>query len=474
MFFRRFYDDGLAQASYLIGCDASGEAVVVDANRDVGQYLSAAKAEGLRITHVTETHIHADFVSGSRELAKRAGATLLLSAEGGRDWQYTFAAGDGATLLHDGDAFHAGRVRFDVLHTPGHTPEHLMFLVTDLAASERPVGLLSGDCIFVGDVGRPDLLERAAKIANTMEEAAHTLFRSLRRIRDLPDFVQLWPGHGAGSACGKALGALPQSTIGYERIANWGLTTLDEGAFVSEVLAGQPEPPVYFTGMKRINRDGPPFLGEWPQPALLEERRLGAVLADGGTVVDTRSAGAFAAGHAPGTLSVPLGKSFSTWAGWLLPYGRDAYLIAATQGDATCAAREMAKIGLDRVAGWFPVEALAIRTHEDRAALERVAQATAAEIAARVTSGAVTVIDVRNASEWAHGHIPGALHIPVGHLSQRLSEIPRDRPVVVQCQGGTRSAIAASVLLSRGVRDVINLRGGYDEWTREALPVVHD
>jgi hydroxyacylglutathione hydrolase len=472
MFLRRFYDDGLAQASYMIGCDGSGEAVVIDANRDVGRYLSAAETEGLRITHVTETHIHADFVSGSRELARRAGATLLLSAEGGRDWQYAFAAGDGATLLRDGDAFHAGRVRFDVLHTPGHTPEHLAFLVTDLAASDRPVGLLSGDCVFVGDVGRPDLLERAAKIANTMEASAHALFRSLRRIRDLPDFVQLWPGHGAGSACGKALGALPQSTVGYERIANWGLTTLDEGAFVSEVLAGQPEPPVYFAEMKRINRDGPPFLGEWPQPALLEERRLGAVLADGGTVVDTRSAGAFADGHASGTLSVPLGKSFSTWAGWLVPYDRDAYLIATTQDEATSAAREMAKIGLDRVAGWFPVEVLGVLAREG-GALEHVAQATAAEIAARVTSGAVTVIDVRNASEWMHGHLPGALHIPVGHLTERLAEIPRDRPVVVQCQGGTRSAIAASVLLSRGVRDVINLRGGYDEWTREALPVVH-
>jgi len=279
MFLRRFYDEGLAQASYLIGCDGSGEAVVIDANRDIAQYLSAAAAERLRITRVTETHIHADFVSGSRDLASRTGATLLLSAEGGRDWQYGFAASDGATLLHDGDAFRAGRVRFDVLHTPGHTPEHLAFLVTDLATSDRPVGLLSGDCVFVGDVGRPDLLERAAKVANTMEASAHTLFHSLTRVRDLPDFVQLWSGHGAGSACGKALGALPQSTIGYERVANWGLMTLDEDAFVREVLAGQPEPPAYFAEMKRINRDGPPLLREWPQPERLEARRLGSVLA---------------------------------------------------------------------------------------------------------------------------------------------------------------------------------------------------
>jgi hydroxyacylglutathione hydrolase len=473
MFFRRFYDESLAQASYMIGCDASGEAVVIDPNRDVAQYLAAAAAERLSITRVTETHIHADFISGSRELAARTGAQLLLSAEGGRDWQYAFAGRDGATLLHDGDAFTAGRVRFDVLHTPGHTPEHLVFLVTDLAASDRPVGVLSGDCVFVGDVGRPDLLERAAHVAGSMKDSAHALFRSLERMRALPDFVQLWPGHGAGSACGKALGAMPQSTIGYERVANWGLTTLDENAFVSEVLAGQPEPPAYFARMKRINRDGPPLLREWPQPDCLDAQRLGAVLETGGIVVDTRPADSFADGHARGTLSIPLGKSYSTWAGWLVPYDRDVYLIAFAQSDAARAAREMAKIGLDRVAGWFPADSLGAWA-DAGGTVERVAHTTATAIAARVKSGAVTIVDVRNASEWAHGHVPGALHIPVGLLSGRLDEIPRDRPVVVQCQGGTRSAIAASVLLGRGVADVVNLRGGFDEWKREALPVVHD
>jgi len=473
MFFRRFYDDGLAQASYLIGCEATGEAAVIDANRDIAQYLSVAAAERLRITRVTETHIHADFVSGSRELASRTGAALLLSAEGGRDWQYGFTASDHATLLHDGDAFQAGRVRFDVLHTPGHTPEHLCFLVTDLAASDRPVGLVSGDCLFVGDVGRPDLLERAAKIAGTMEESAHALFRSLNRIRELPDYVQLWPGHGAGSACGKALGSMPQSTIGYERIANWGLTTLDETAFVREVLAGQPEPPVYFAQMKRINRDGPPLLKEWPQPAQLDAPRFAEALAAREMVVDTRSSDSFADGHAPGTLSIPIGKSFATWAGWLVPYDRDVYLIATSQPEATRAAREMAKIGLDRVPGWFPAGALS-GLAGDAGKIERVSQTTAAAIAARVADGAVQVIDVRNASEWAHGHIRGALHIPVGEITERLAEIPRDRPLIVQCQGGTRSAIAASVLLSHGVRDVINLRGGYGEWVGNGLPVVHD
>ena len=473
MFFRRFYDEGLAQASYMVGCDMSGEAVVIDANRDISQYLSVAAAERLRISRVVETHIHADFVSGSRDLAQHTGAVLLLSAEGGRDWQYAFAASDRATLLRDGDSFHAGRVRFDVIHTPCHTPEHLAFLVTDTAASTHPVGLLSGDCLFVGDVGRPDLLERAAKVANTMEDAAHALFRSLARLRELPDFVQLWPGHGAGSACGKALGALPQSTIGYERIANWGLTTTDETAFVVEVLAGQPEPPAYFAEMKRINRDGPPLLREWPEPAQLEARRLRDVLAERGLVVDMRPTESFGDGHAPGTLNIPLNKSFSTWAGTLLTYDRDIYLIAATQSDATRAAREMAKIGLDRVAGWFAAESL-VAWADGGGEVERVTLASSSGLAARITSGEVTVVDVRRASEWAHGHLPGALHIPLGALVERLGEIPRGQPVVVQCQGGTRSAMAASVLMSHGVREVINLRGGYEEWRREALPIAHD
>ena len=473
MYFRRFYDDGLAQASYLVGCERSGEAIVIDASRDIAQYLSAAAAERLRITKVTETHIHADFVSGSRELAQRTGATLLLSGEGGRDWQYAFAAPDHATLLHDGDTFHADRVRFDVLHTPGHTPEHLVFLVTDLAASDRPVGLLSGDCLFVGDVGRPDLLERAAKVADTMEISARALFASLKRLRALPDFVQLWPGHGAGSACGKALGALPQSTIGYERIANWGLAATDEEAFVREVLAGQPEPPAYFAEMKRINRNGPAFLTEWPQPERLDARRLRDTLEARHVVVDLRPADSFADGHAPGTLNIALGKAFATWAGTLLSYERDVYLIAATQADAAHAAREMAKIGLDRVAGWFAAEALA-EWSNGGGQVEQVAQASASGIAARVTSGEVTVVDVRSAAEWAHGHLPGALHIPLGVLSERVAAIPSHKPVVLQCQGGSRSAMAASVLLSHGVRDVINLRGGYDEWRREALPIVHD
>src|SRR6266550_4283928 len=254
MLLRRLYEDMLAQASYIIASDETREAIVVDPNRDVDKYLAVAKADKLRITHVTETHIHADFVSGARTLAEATGAKLLLSGEGGEDWQYKYAADAGAQLLHDGDTIDVGPVRVDVLHTPGHTPEHLSFLITDTQVAKSAMGLLSGDFIFVGDVGRPDLLERAANLGNTMDGLARQLYTSLQRARSLPDYLQIWPGHGAGSACGKALGDIPSSTLGYERLVNWAFQVADENAFVREVLAGQPEPPKYFARMKTLNR----------------------------------------------------------------------------------------------------------------------------------------------------------------------------------------------------------------------------
>jgi len=338
VFLKRFYDEGLAQASYLIGCAVTGESLVIDANRDIQQYIDAAAAEKLRVTHVTETHIHADYVSGSRELAKRTGATLYLSAEGGPDWQYAFAAADGAQLLRHGDVLKVGNIRIDVLHTPGHTPEHLSFLVTDTAGANEPMGIATGDFVFVGDVGRPDLLERAAKVANTMEMGARTLFHSLERFRTLPDYIQVWPGHGAGSACGKSLGAVPTSTVGYEKRFNWGVGTTDEQTFVDAVLAGQPEPPLYFAEMKRINRDGPAILGGFKVPARGDLGGIESALASGAAVLDLRPAEEFGRGHIPGTVNIPLNKSFSTWAGWLVKYDQQIHLIVS-ESDALRAVR---------------------------------------------------------------------------------------------------------------------------------------
>lgn len=472
MFLKRFYDDGLAQASYLIGCAATGEAIVIDPNRDVQQYIDAAAAEKLKVTHVTETHIHADYVSGSRELAKRTGAKLYLSAEGGKDWQYAFAAGDGAVLVRNGDVIKVGNIRLEVMHTPGHTPEHISFLVTDTAGASEPMGIATGDFVFVGDVGRPDLLEKAAKVANTMEDSARTLFHSLERFRTLPDFIQVWPGHGAGSACGKSLGAVPTSTVGYEKRFNWGVGTTGEQDFVDMVLAGQPEPPLYFAEMKRINRDGPPILGGFAKPAKGARESLAVALSSGDAVLDLRSALEFAKGHIPGSINIPLNKSFSTWAGWLVKYTQVIHLIGS-EADVVKAVRELAMIGLDHVAAWYDVHVIGEWETAGKA-LETVAKMEVAALAPRLARGDVTVIDVRNATEYAAGHLPGALHIPVGYLPERLAEIPRDKPIIVQCQSGARSAIATSVLLKLGVGDVTDLVGGYAAWQSAGHEVVRD
>ncbi|MGE3191059.1 MAG: MBL fold metallo-hydrolase, partial [Vicinamibacterales bacterium] len=346
---KRFFEPSIAQTSYLIGCAAAGEAIVIDPNRDVEQYLRAAAAENLAITHVTETHIHADFVSGGRELAQRTGATLLLSDEGDADWKYRFA--DEGRLIRDGDRIRIGNVTVEAVHTPGHTPEHLSFLITDGAAADQPIAAATGDFIFVGDVGRPDLLEKAAKVMGTMEASARTLYRSLERFKKRDDWLQIWPGHGAGSACGKGISAVPHSTLGYERRFNWAFQAKDEADFVTGVLAGQPDPPTYFATMKRVNKEGPAILGGFAMPGRMDDHLLPDLLARGALVVDTRPATEYAAGFVPGTINIPLNASFVTWAGWLVRPEDDLYLIFGEGAEIRLAeaARALSLIGLDTV-----------------------------------------------------------------------------------------------------------------------------
>lgn len=473
MIFRRFYDDTLAQASYLIGCAATGEAVVVDPNRLVDQYLEAAEFDGVRVTAVTETHIHADYLSGARELAARAGARMYLSACGTPEWQYAFADDPSVTLLQDGAEIRVGNIVLRAVHTPGHTPEHLMFLVTDGAVASEPMGACTGDFLFVGDVGRPDLLEKAAKVEGASDGAARELWRSLQLLKAYPDHLQVWPGHGAGSACGKGLSAVPQSTLGYERRYNWAFEPATEDAFVELVLAGQPEPPRYFGIMKRLNREGPALLGRLPSPERIGEGRLAALLEAGAVVVDTRTAAEFAAGHLPGSLSLPLNRSFTNWAGSLLPYDRDLYLLMADASRAAvdAAVRNLVLIGLDQVAGYLGADALGLWAAEGGELLQ-VPQMSAPELAAQ-REGRV-VVDVRARSEWDAGHLPGAIHIPLPDLEERLAEIPEGGEVVMQCQGGSRSAIAAGLLQARGRQGVSNLAGGYAGWVGAGLPTIRD
>ena len=455
MLVRRFYDDRLAQASYLIGCQQTGEAIVIDPPRDSRAIVAAARAEGVRISQVTETHIHADFVSGVRQLAAATGATVLLSAEGGPDWQYRYAAADGATLLHHGDRIRIGNISLAVRHTPGHTPEHLVFIVTDHARSEVPVAMVSGDFIFVGDVGRPDLLERAAQVVGTMDTAARQLYHSLQATADLPDHLQIWPGHGAGSACGKALGAMPSSTLGYERLTSWAFGAADEDDFVRTVLAGQPTPPSYFARMKRVNRDGPLLTGEIE----LTRRHIAGI----GTalLIDVRPGRDFAAGHLSGSLSLPLTSSFTTWAGWLVGEDQTLMLLAPSETIAAAARVALAAIGLDRVVGW--IDAAELSGRDDLAVAHHgdIGQAGAMIAAAR------RVIDLREAHEWAAGHIPGAEHQPLGTLAEAVADLPRDTPLAIHCQGGGRSGIGASLLERLGFSDVLDLNGGYRAFVRD-------
>jgi hydroxyacylglutathione hydrolase len=458
MLFRRIYHDSLAQASYLLACQASKEAIVVDPLRDPAPYLEAARQEGVRITQVTETHVHADFLSGAAALADATGAQLLLSGEGGGIGGYQRSGFPGARWLGDGDRIQVGQVRLDVLHTPGHTPEHLSFLVTDGATSDAAMGLLSGDFLFVGDVGRPDLLERAVGVQGSMEASARALFRSLQRVRSLPEFLQLWPGHGAGSACGKALGAVPQSTLGFELRANWAFGSSSEDEFVRAVLAGQPEPPAYFTRMKSLNAEGGPKGRAHPtagEDALADSVRRGAL------AIDLRTPAEFAAGHLRGAINLPLGRSFLGWAGSVVSFDRDLVLVAApTQLHAAeVARRDLALIGLDRVVGTLRADALG----DD--AQGTLASVDVTTVGARVAPS-VTVVDVRNRSEWEAGHIPGARHVPLAELTSRLEELRGAGPLLVHCQGGSRSVVAASVLEAAGIERVSNLHGGYAAWAR--------
>ena len=458
MILKRFYEERLAQASYLVGCGATGEAIVIDPNREIGQYLHSAEAESLRIAAVTETHIHADFASGSRALAQAAGALLYVSAEGGPDWQYAFAQDENVRLLRDGESVQVGNIRLDVLHTPGHTPEHLTFLLVDEPSTRQPMGAFTGDFVFVGDVGRPDLLERAAGQSGTMRQAARTLHSSLPRLSEFPDYLLIWPAHGAGSVCGKSLGGVPVSSLGYEKLTNWAFRISDEEEFANRVLEDQPEPPRYFSIMKRVNRIGIPARPAGPLEQI-STTAFAALQRSGALLLDIRETAAFSGGHARGSIGIPFVRNFLTWAGSLLDYGEPVYLIANDEHHAADASKTLSLIGFDTIAGWYPAEELG-----QIAPLMAIEQVTPEQVSDYVGNG--TIVDVRGAAEYRSGHIPGALNIPLPELQASLPALPRDRRLLVHCHGGTRSAIAASVLMRMGFPRVANLKGGFAEYAR--------
>ncbi len=471
MLLERIYDEDLAQASYVIGCQAKGEAIVVDPRRDIQVYLDLAAQHGMTITHVTETHIHADYLSGTRELAHATGARIHLSGEGGEDWTYGF---DG-NLLKDGDTVELGNITVQAVHTPGHTPEHLSFLVTDGAFTDEPGYMLTGDFVFAGDLGRPDLLDEAAGGVDTRFEGAKQLFRSLQSaFLTLPDHVQVFPAHGAGSACGKALGALPSTTVGYERKNAWWagyLAEADEQGFIDELLDGQPDAHAYFARMKRQNKQGPALLGELKELEELDAEGVQKALASGAVFADTRGVDEILAGTVPGALAFPSRGKVATHVGWAYdPENDDADIVLLADGleDAEDMRDHMIRVGVDTAAAF-------VRTL-DGLELEPVPTVTADELKKKVAADEAggpdseadaVLVDVRNKTEFSAGTVADAMQLNAGKVLFHQDELPKDRQLVTFCQSGLRNVVAAQALRRAGF-DVVELEGSYAAWDSQA------
>jgi len=463
MILKYFYDDKLAQASYLVGCVATGETLVIDPMRDIRPYLQVAEDNGLAITHVTETHIHADYVSGSRELANATGAQLYLSDEGDADWKYAYAQGNKAILVTDGDMWMVGNVKVEVLHTPGHTPEHISFMITDTVVANKPMGVFTGDFIFAGDVGRPDLLEEAAGISGTKESGARQQFQSVARFKDMPDYLQIWPGHGAGSACGKALGAVPSTTLGYEKLFNPAFQYGNEDEFVAWLLDDQPEAPKYFAQMKKVNKLGPAIIADMPELTELDRVSLDSILADNNLVIDLRDKEAYAQEHIIGTISIPMTSSnYLTYIGWFVDFEQPVYFIIPDTAEPLQVMRDAQSIGIDSLSCYFGENVISGET-------QSLPQMTAKDIADRLPKNGMMIVDVRGKSEYAEEHIVTATNIPLGFLPNRLHELPTDHTLVINCASGYRSQVATSILRRQGYESVYNLNEPKAVWS-QALP----
>ena len=463
MILQQFYLNCLAHASYVIGDEETGIAAVVDPQRDIDGYVTFASDHGLRIAHVFLTHFHADFIAGHLELRDRTGATIYLG--GAASAEYAFQP------LHDGDVVEFGRARFVALETPGHTPESISLLVYNLAESaDTPHAVLTGDTLFVGDVGRPDL--RAA-LGWSATDLGALLYTSLRdKLLPLPDTTLVYPAHGAGSLCGKAIGKETVSTIGEQRASNYALQPMSQAAFIDIVTADQADAPAYFTYDAVLNSRERPTLDQ----ALARELTpltLDAALAEqarGTRILDTRDPAEFAAAHLVGSLNIGLVGQYATWAGTLLTPDQPVVIVADPGAEADSAMR-LGRIGFDQVVGYLDGGlASAASTPERIATTERVGADVAAARSASATPP--VIIDVRAAPERAQKHIDGSLHLPLNHLAERLSEIPAGRAVIVHCAGGYRSAIAASLLQCQGFAGVSELAGGIAAWETAGFPVV--
>jgi glyoxylase-like metal-dependent hydrolase (beta-lactamase superfamily II)/rhodanese-related sulfurtransferase len=448
--FKQFYLGCLAHASYLIG--SRGEAAVVDPRRDVDEYLDEARAQGLRIRYVIETHLHADFVSGHRELAERTGATVVFSQVAGAAFPHRAVA--------EGDEIKVGDVVLRVLDTPGHTPESICILAIDEESSPEPKLVLTGDTLFIGDVGRPDL---AAAKGGSAEQMAALLYDSLHsKLLALPDSVLVYPAHGAGSLCGRNMSKETWSTIGEQRRANYALQPMPKERFVRMVTSDLPEVPQYFPRDVAINREGAPSLADRPLPPALSPASFKARAGDA-VVLDVRSSTAFGTAHVPGSLNIGLVGQFAAWAGALIPHQRPILLVTEDEAGVREAVVRLARVGLESVAGYLDDGVAAW----DRAGLPLASlpQIAVDELNARLQEQPeLMVLDVRRSGEWAAGRIRGAVHIPLDRLEREATRLDPARPTAVICGGGYRSSAAASLLEQRGFRHLSNVVGGTAAW----------
>lgn len=459
MYFAQHYLDCLSHASYLIGDETTGRAVVVDPRRDVAEYLADAEEHGLTIVGVINTHFHADFLAGHLEMAAATGAWIGYGSSASTEYP--------SRALADGERLVLGEVVLEIMATPGHTPESISVLVFEHADDEVPYGVLTGDALFIGDVGRPDLL---ASIGFTAEELGRQLYDSIQhKLMGLADEVRVFPAHGAGSACGKNLSTELQSTIGQQRLFNYACQPMDVEQFIAIVTAGQPAAPEYFVYDAILNRKNRDVLAAGRQAPALDVAALANARASGAKVIDTRDDQEFASGHLLGSINIPADGRFAETAGMVLKPADQVIVIAAPGGEQEVATR-LARIGFDATIGYVPdVEGALVALQDEVGRSSRLTPAQLDDLMSGPDDP--WVLDVRNLGEYDQGAVPGATHIPLAELGRRLDEVPEHRSVVAYCAGGWRSSVAASFLRHRGYTDVSDLAGGYAAWDAVHAPL---
>jgi glyoxylase-like metal-dependent hydrolase (beta-lactamase superfamily II)/rhodanese-related sulfurtransferase len=437
MHIQRFFVEGLAHASYLIGSD--GEAAVVDPKRDVDDYIEEAKRAGLRIIAILNTHPHADFASGFCELAQRTGAKTYVSHLAPATYEHV----DGK----DGMRIKLGSLELELLETPGHSPDSLSFLVRE---GNKPVALFTGDLLFVNDVGRPDLRDADEDPSDLASKLYDSLFN---KVLTLPDDVKVYPSHGAGSLCGRAISDAPFSLVGQERNLNWAMQIKDRKEFVRQMVSNLPDRPAYFTYDVGVNLKGATPLDQVPMPRAMSEDELGQAIKSGAAIVDTRSPEEFGAGHFPGSINIGLGSpNFSSWMGFMVSGDQPIALVVRSEKDAKKARLELVRIGFDNLAGYLTADKLRRK--------DKVQQVSVQELKASLTNDGPFVLDVRTPSEWQAKHIEGAVHVPLSSFAKKIPDLPKDRTIAIICGSGYRSSIATSMLQARGYDLVENVTGG--------------